>query len=194
MTSSPLDRQTDGNVGRGLPSPPINNTLGRTTLGMARHHNPLKVHTVGLRRECHNITAFGQHIRSNEVGHGMPSSPLGSTHGRTTLGVACHHILWTAHTVELYRVWFYVTAVGLHAQSNDVGRRIPSLPLRSTHSQTTLCLARHHRLWTTHSAEGHRVWNAIITVGTHTRSNDVGRVMTSPPLDSTHGRTTSDLS
>ena len=48
-------------------------------------------HTVEQRRAWHHITAFGQHTWSNEVEFCMPSSPLASTHGRMTLGVACHH-------------------------------------------------------------------------------------------------------
>ena len=47
--------------------------------------------------------AFGQHTRSNDVGRGMSSSPLGSTHVRATSGVACHHRLWAVHTVERRR-------------------------------------------------------------------------------------------
>uniref|UniRef100_A0A494G8C1 Uncharacterized protein n=1 Tax=Solanum lycopersicum TaxID=4081 RepID=A0A494G8C1_SOLLC len=112
------------------------------------------------------------HTRSNDVGGGMPSLPLDSTHGRMTSGVA------------------------------------PSSPLCSTNSRTTSCMACHNRLWTSsHSrtASGvgchHRpltknaverrwAWHAIIAFGQHTRSNDVGRVITSPPLDSKHGRTT----
>ena len=35
----------------------------------------------------------------------MPSPLLDSTHGRSTLGVACHHRLWAAHMVERCRVW-----------------------------------------------------------------------------------------
>uniref|UniRef100_A0A3Q7GPR0 Uncharacterized protein n=1 Tax=Solanum lycopersicum TaxID=4081 RepID=A0A3Q7GPR0_SOLLC len=35
-----------------------------------------------------------------DVGHGMPSSPLCSTTAQTMSGVACHHYLWAAQTVE----------------------------------------------------------------------------------------------
>ena len=69
-----------------------------------------------------------------------------------------------------------------------------SPPLDSTHGRTMSCVTCHHCLWTTHSVKQHRVWHAIITVGQHTRSNDFGCVMTSPPLDSTHGRTTLGMS
>ena len=35
----------------------------------------------------------------------MTSPPLDITQGRTTSGVACHHRLWAAHTVERRRAW-----------------------------------------------------------------------------------------
>ena len=56
--------------------------------------------------------AFGQHTRSNDVGRGMSSSPLGSTHVRATSGVACHHRLWAAHAVERRRAWHAIIAFG----------------------------------------------------------------------------------
>ena len=149
---------------------------------------------VGLRRAWHDIIALGQHTRSNYVRRGMPSSPLGRKNGRTTSGVACHHSPWTAHTVVRQRAWHDITVIGQHTRSNDVGRGMTSPPLDSTHGRTTSGVTCHHLLWTTHSVKRHQVWHAIITVGQHTRSNDVGCVITSPPLDSTHGRTTSGVS
>ena len=113
----------------------------------------------------HAIISFGQHTRSNDVGRAMTSTHLGSTHGQTTAAVTCHHRLWTAYTAEKHWVWLYITALGLHARLNDVGRGIPSLPLGITRSQTTLQVARHHRLWTAHSVEQRRVWHDIIALG-----------------------------
>ena len=140
-----------------------------------------------------DITAFGQHKRSNDVGRGMPSSPLDNTHGRTTSGVACHHRIWATHTVERRRTWHAIIAFGKHTRSNDVGRGMPSLPLCSTNSRTTSSVACHIRLLTrSHSqtASGvtchHRLWQ-------HTWSNDIGCGITSPPFDSTNGRTTSGV-
>ena len=66
--------------------------------------------------------AFGQHTRSNDVGRGMSSSPLGSTHVRATSGVACHHRLWAVHTVERRRAWHAIIALGQHKRSAVVGR------------------------------------------------------------------------
>ena len=145
---------------------------------------------VGLRRVWHDIIAHGQHTRSNDVGRGMPSPPLGSTHGRTTSGVALHHCSWTTHTVELRRAWHAILAFGQHTRSNDVGHGITSPPLDSTHSRTTSGVTCHHRLLTAHSVERRQVWHAIIVVGQHTWSNDIRCGMTSPRLDCTHDQMT----
>ena len=129
--------------------------------------------TVERRRAWNAIIAFGQHIRSSDIGRGMSSSPLGSTHGRATSGVACHHHLWAAHTVERRRAW------------------LPSSPLVSINGQTTLGVACHHRLWAAHTVKRRRACRAIIVFGQHIRLIDVGRGMQSSPLHSTHGRATS---
>ena len=148
---------------------------GRTTSGVACHHRLWAAQTVGQRRALHAIIAFGHHIQSNDVGRGMPSLPLGSTHGRTTSGVACHYLLWATHTVERRRAWHDITALGQHTQSKDV------------------CMACNHHLWAAHTIERRLAWHAIIAFGQHTRSNDVGHGMPSSPLGSTHGRTTSGV-
>ena len=179
-------------------------------LEVACHHLPWTAHTVDRSRAWHDITALGLHARSNDVGRDMPSQPLDSTLGRTTFGVACHHCGWAAHTIERRRVWHDITSLGMHAWLDDVGRGISSCrwtahsvgnvgrgmtspPLDCTHGRTTSGVTSHHRLWTTHSVERRLVWLVIIAVGQHTRSNDVGRGMISPPLECTHGRTTSGV-
>ena len=141
----------------------------------------------------------------------MPSLPLDSTHGRTTSGVACHHIPWTTNTIDQRQAWHDITAFGQHTRLNNVERGIPSLPLDSTHDRTMSVVACHHRLWAAQTVKRHSAWHAIITFGLahtvgrrrawhviiafgqHTRSNDIGRGITSLPLDSTHGRTTSGV-
>ena len=141
----------------------------------------------------------------------MPSSPLGSTHGRTTSGVACHHRLWTAHTEERRRAWHDIITFGQHTRwnyvgrgmpssplgstkwSNDVGRGMPSSPLGSIHGRTTSGVACHNRLKAAHTVERHRAWHDITTFGQHTRLNDVGRGMPASSLGSTNGRTTSGV-
>ena len=105
----------------------------------------------------------------------MPSFPEGSTHGRTTSGMTCHHRLWKAHTFKQRRAWIEITALGLHARLEDVGCGMTSPPLDSTDGQQ------------------YRAWHDITTFGQHTRSDYVGYGMTSPPSDTTHGRTTSSV-
>ena len=83
-----------------MTSQPLDVIHGRTSLGVACHHRLWAAHTIECRRAWHDITAFGQHTQSNEVGHDMSSPPLDSTQGRMTSSVACHHHLWAAHTVE----------------------------------------------------------------------------------------------
>ena len=145
------------------------------------------------RRAWHAIIALGRQTRSDDVRHDMPSPPLDSTHGRTMSGVALHHRPWTARMVRRRQAWYDITALGQHTRSNDVGRGLPSLPLGSSHGRTTSGVACHHRPWTTHTVGRRRAWNDIIALGQHTRSDYVGRGMTSPPLDSTHSRTTSGV-
>ena len=104
----------------------------------------------------------------------MPSSPLGSTNGLTTLGVDCQHHLWAAHTVERRRAWHAIIALGQHTRSNDVRRDMPSPPLDSTHDRTTLGMACHHHLWAAHTVERRRAWHAIIALGRQTPSTASG--------------------
>ena len=139
-----------------MPSPPLDSTHGQ------QH------------RAWHDIAAFGQHTRL-DVRRDMPSPPLDNTHGRTTSGVACHHRLWAAQTVERRQAWHAIIALG---------RQTPS---------TASGVACHHRLWAAEMVEQCQAWHAIIALGRQTRSNDVRRDMPSPPLDSRHGRTTSSV-
>ena len=130
-----------------MPSPPLDSTQGRMTSCVACHHHLWAAHTVELRRAWHAIIAFGKHKRSNHVGRGMPTSPLGSTHGRTTSGVACQHRLWATHMVERHRAWHDITSFAQRTRSNDVGRDMLSSPLESTHGRTTSGVACDHHLW-----------------------------------------------
>ena len=142
---------------------------------MACHQRLRIAHKQGRRRAWHAIISFGQHRRSNDVGRGMPSPPLDSTHSRMTSGVACHHLHWEAQTVERRR------------------RGMPTSPLVSTHGRTTSGVACQHRLWAAHTIKRRRAWHDITSFGQGTRSNNVGRDMPSPPLESTHGQTTSGV-
>ena len=171
----------------------------------------------------HDITALGQHTRSDDVGRGMTSPPLDSIHDRTTSSVPCHHRLWAAHpgvachsrpctvnTVKRRRVWHVSSPLGsIHGRTTsgvachhrpwtahmvgNVGRGMTSPPLDSTHGRTTWGVACHHRLWEAHKVEGRRAWHAIIALGRQTRLNDVKRGMPSSTLDGMYGRTTSSV-
>ena len=135
---------------------PLDSTHDRYTSGMECHHRLLTAHTVGRRRACHAIIAFGQHTRLNNVRHGMPSSPLGSTNGRRTSRVACHNRLWVAQMVEQHHVLHDIIALGLHVRSDDVRYGMTSPPLDSTLGQ---------QRW---------AWHEITTLGQHTRSATSG--------------------
>ena len=71
---------------------------------------------VGRRHVWHAIITLGKHKWSDGVGRDIPSSPLGSTHGRMTLGVACHHLLWEELTVVRRREWHAIIALEQHTQ------------------------------------------------------------------------------
>ena len=140
------------------------------------------------RQAWHAIIAFGQHRSSDDVGHCMPSSPLASTHSQTTSGVACHHRLWAAHTIERCRALHAIIAFGQHTRSDDVGRGMTSPPLDSTHGRQRrawhddiTALGQHTRSVMSSVTLHHRPWTANTV-------DNVGRGMTLPPLDSTHGR------
>ena len=171
------------NVGRGMPSFPLGSTDGRTTSGwplddtqgqttsgMACHHGPWTAHTVRRRRAWHDITVFGQHIRSNDIGRGMPSSPLGSTHGRQrrewhditafgkhTRSDNVRHGMTSPPLGKTHgwqrQVWHDNTAFGQHTWSKNVGRGMPSSPLGSTHGRTTLGVACYHSPWTANTVK-----------------------------------------
>ena len=142
---------------------------------MACHQYPWTGNMIERCRAWHAINTLGQHTRKNDVGHGMTSSPLGSTHGQTTSGVACHNRLKAAHTVERRRAWHDITAFVQHTRSNDIVRGMPPSPLGSTHGRMT------------------SAWHAIIAHGRQTRSNNVGHKMPSSPLGSTHDQMTSGV-
>ena len=189
MKSPPLDSTHGRHIGRVMmTSPPLECTHARqrrawhhiTALGqhtqkatscVAFHHRPLTSHTVGRRRAWRDITTLGQHTWSNNVERGMPSSRLASTHDRTASGMACHHYHWESQTVKRRHAWHEITALGLHAQLEDVGRGITSPPLDSTEGRQR------------------RAWNDITAFGHHTWLNDIRLGISSSPMGSTHGQT-----
>ena len=162
-----------------MPSSPLDGKHGRTMSGVACHHCHWVAQTIGGCQALHAIIAFGQHTQSNDVGRGMPSSPLGSTNGRTTSRVDCQQHLWAAYTVKRRRAWHAIIALGQHTRSNDVRHDLPSSPLDSTHDRMTLGMACHHHLWAAQTVGWRRPWHAIVALGRQTRSNKVCRRMPS---------------
>ena len=160
---------------------------------MACHHRLWVAHTIKQRQAWNDITAFGQHIRSNDVGRERTSPPLDDTLGRMTSGVACRHRLRAVHTVKRREAWHAIFAFGQHKHSKDVGCGMPSPPLDCTNSRTTSGVAFNHRLLAAQTVERRRAWHAIIALGWQTRSDDVRRGIPSSRLGSTHGRTTSGV-
>ena len=159
---------------------------------MACHQHLWTAQTVDRRRAWHVIIAFGQHTQSYDVGRGMPSSPLASTHGRTTSGVACHHIPWTTNKVEQRRAWHSITAFGQYTRSNDVGHDMPSPPLDNTHGQMTTSVACHHPLWAAHTVELRRRCIPLSSLGS-TNGRTTSGVACQHHLWAAHRRTTSGV-
>uniref|UniRef100_A0A494G8R8 Uncharacterized protein n=1 Tax=Solanum lycopersicum TaxID=4081 RepID=A0A494G8R8_SOLLC len=201
----------------GMPSFPLDSTHDRTTSTVACHHCPWKVYMIKQHWVWHVIIAFGQHTRLDDVGHGMPSWTLSSTHSRMTSGVACHHRLRTAHTA-----WHTIIAFRIHTRLDDIGRGMQSYTLVSTYCRMTSSVSCNHRLWTSHivgrrnTGRRHKEWHAIIVMdnkqgqtikhsqtttgwhaliylGLHIRWKNVERVMLSTYLGFTHGRMTSGM-
>ena len=63
----------------------------------------------------------------------------------------------------------------------------------TAHIQTTSGVGYHHRSYVAYMVVLREVWHVIISIGQNTRLKDVDRGMQPSPLDSTQGRTTSDV-
>ena len=145
-----------------MPSTPLDSIDGRTTSGVACHHRLWAIHTIERRLAGNAIIAHGRQTRSNDVRHDMPSLPLDSTHDRTTSGVACHHHLRAAQTVEQRQAWHAIIALGRQTRSNYVRRGMPASPLGSTNGRTTSGVECHHCLWAVNTVERRQSWHVII--------------------------------
>ena len=95
-------KNDDGHV---IFSSPLECTQGRTASGVKCHHCTLDRTHGRTTSTWHTIIALGLHTRINDVERGIPSSPLCSTHGGTTSGMACHHRLCIAQTVVIHQAW-----------------------------------------------------------------------------------------
>ena len=158
-----------------MPSSPLGSTHGRTTSGVLCHHRLWAAQTVERHRAWHAIITLGLHTLSDNIGRGMTSPPLDSTHNRQC------------------RAWHDITALGQHTRLDDIGHGMTSPPLGSTHGRTASNVACHHRLLAAHTVERRQAWHAIIAFGQHIRSKDVRRGMPSSPLGSPNGRMTSGV-
>ena len=97
---------------------------------------------------------------------------------------------WVAHMVRRRQVWHAIITLGPHTRSNYIGHVMPSLPLGSTHSWTTLSVTYHNRHWTTNITRQCRVWHAIIALEQDTHSDNIGCGIPLSHFNSIHGRTT----
>ena len=127
----------------------------------------------------HAIIPLGQHKWSDEIGCGIPSLHIDKAHDRTTSGVACHHIPWTAHTMGRLRAWEVIIAHGQHTRLDEIGFGMPSSPLYCTYTRMTSGVECHPILWKTHTVGRNRMWHSIIVILEDTLSNDIGRAMSS---------------
>ena len=134
--------------------------------GMAFHHRPWKTCTIRLRGAWHAVLVIGKHKQSDDISCGIQSSPLGSTHNRTTSSVACHYQPLRAYIIGRRRAWHDIIALGMNTQSDDVGRGMLSSPLYKTHDSTTsgvACAQAHtntHGLMMSGESFHHRPWVA----------------------------------
>ncbi len=125
------------NVGRGMPSLPLDYVYTKTSLSVAWNHSPRTIYTderrlawcaiialgqymVGQHRAWHDIIDLRPHIKSNAVRCGMPSWPFESTHGQVTSGVACPLSRWTLHKDGQRQAWHAIMDLGQHTQSDDI--------------------------------------------------------------------------
>ena len=126
-------------------------------------------------RTWHAIIALGMNTQMDYVGRGMPSSPLERTHSTRR---------W---------VWNSIIAFGKHTWSDDIGRDMPSWPYDITHGRTILRTKCHHSPLTANTNGLSPVWNVIINLGKHIRSDKIMRGILLFPFEKAHDRMTSSV-
>ena len=132
------------------------------------HHRPCNVHTVEWLRAWHAIIV------------------LGKIHDQTTFGVACYHLPSKTHTIGRRAAWHVRMEFRQHTRSDDVRRCMLSSPLGCTSGWITSVLACDHRPWETYTVELCRAWHALMNLGQHTRSANIGNGMPLSPLKKIH--------
>ena len=123
----------------------------------------------------------------------MLSSPLYSTHVRTTSSVPCHLCPWVAQTVGQRRALYAINSLGQYTRSDDVGSDMLLLPFDYTYSRMTSSVAFPYGPWATYIVERLRALHAIIAHRQNIRSDDVEGGMPSSSLGSTHDRNMSGV-
>ena len=124
---------------------------------------------------------------------GMQSSNLDCTHKWMSSGVAFYRLPCAARMVERHGALDAIIALGQHTRSDDVKRGMQALSLRSTDGWTTSGVVCHHHPLTTHTIGLRRAWHAIIALGKHTQSDNVGRGILLSPFERINDRTTSRM-
>ena len=115
-----------GNVGRGIPSAPLESIHDRTKLGVAYYHHPMTEHMIGPCRALHALMALGQHMRSNDVERCVPLSPHAT------------------HTFGQLKSLLFIISLGHHTRSKNVRRGMQSSPLERIPSLTMSGMACHN--------------------------------------------------
>ncbi|TMW88567.1 hypothetical protein EJD97_018386 [Solanum chilense] len=179
-------------VGRGImPSSPLESKHNLTTSGEACYHRPWMAHTIGRHWAWHVSMALEQHILSDDIGRGMPSSPLDTTHDQNTSGTNA------------------IISIRKHTRSDDARHDMPSSPLESIHGGTTSAVAMpsslftydrttsgvacYHRPWKANTIGRRRAWHVAITLGEQTLSDNIGHGMPAWPLSSAYRQITSGV-
>ena len=70
---------------------------------------------------------------SDKIERAMLTKPMDNTNLQTTLGMACHHSIWTQHKVKLRQALHFIIAIRQHIMSDDIGRDMPSSLLYNTY-------------------------------------------------------------
>ena len=118
-----------GYIGCDILSSTLKRIHDQTMSIMAYYHLPMTEHMIGQRSALHANMALGKHTRSNDVGHSIPSFPLGSTRRQMMSDMTCHLCPWTAHMV------------------NGVRHGMPLLPFDNIHGKNTSGVSCHHCSW-----------------------------------------------
>ena len=143
--------------------------------GVTLYHCPLTRHTIEQRRVWHAIIALRQHTRMDDFGHGR------------------HQSAWTTRIVGRHQAWHDIIDNARHAHSDEVGLGMPSWPLNSTHGRMMSGVECHHPPCTAHTNGVCGVWNLIIFIRPHIRSDEIGCGISSLPFDKTHDQIMLDV-